>query len=66
MRGSANVSLNEDRLKKLKIPVPSIEKQKELVKDVLRAEQKISEIKRRLNEATKDLEATISALKARF
>jgi type I restriction enzyme M protein len=66
MRGSANVSLNEERLKKLKIPLPSIEKQKNLVRDILQVEKNISNLKRLLVAANEDFDAAATSLKASF
>jgi restriction endonuclease S subunit len=66
MRGSANVSLNEERLKKLKIPLPSIEKQKNLVRDILQVEKNISNLKRLLVAANEEFDAAATTLKASF
>lgn len=67
MRGSANVSLSEERLGRLRIPVPpSIEKQKELVHQLVQARNRIESLKSDLSEAGKDLENHFSALRSEF
>ena len=66
VRGSANVSLNEERLRKLKIPTPPIAKQKNLVKDILQAEKNISNLKRLLTAASEEFSAAAASLKVSF
>jgi type I restriction enzyme M protein len=67
MRGSANVSLNEDRLGKLRVPVPStIEEQKRIVCEVVTAKQKIESLKEQLIQAEREFEQKFKELKNSF
>ena len=67
MRGSANVSLNEERLGRLRIPVPpDIEKQKELVASLVQTKARIDALKASLVEATTDFESQFAAMRSEF
>ena len=67
MRGSANVSLSEERLGRLRIPVPpNIEKQKELVHQLVQARNRIESLKIDLSEAGKNLENHFNVLRNEF
>lgn len=67
MRGSANVSLNEERLGRLRIPVPiDIEAQKELVRHLVQTKQRIESLKRDLSAAESDFENHFSTLRNQF
>lgn len=67
MRGSANVSLSEERLGRLRIPVPpTIERQKELVHKLVQARNRIDSLKNEMSDAGKALESHFSALRSEF
>jgi type I restriction-modification system DNA methylase subunit len=67
MRGSANVSLNEDRLKKLRIPLPSrIEDQVEAVKGIVESRMEIDSIKASLVDAEKRLSEELKHFGTKF
>lgn len=67
MRGSANVSLNEGRLGKLRIPVPdSIEEQRRIVDGVVLAKRKVEDLKEELALAEVDFDKKFSELRASF
>lgn len=67
MRGSANVSLSEDRLAKLRIPVPNtIEAQKELVSDLLACKNSIDGLKKEIVTAETRFAESFDALKRSF
>lgn len=67
MRGSANVSLNEDRLGKLRIPVPTdIEEQKRIVHEVVTAKQLIESLKEQLTQAEGEFEKKFAELRNTF
>lgn len=48
MKGSANVSLSLDKIGKVKVPIPCIDVQKELINDLVDNENKINELKREI------------------
>lgn len=67
MRGSANVSLNEGRLARLKIPVPeSVEEQKRIVNSVVQSKLKVETLKEQLAVAEIDFENKFSEFRASF
>jgi type I restriction-modification system DNA methylase subunit len=66
MRGSANVSLSEERLGRLRIPVPDIRTQKKLVHQLVKAKQKIELLKENLTEAGVDFVNNFSTLRHNF
>lgn len=67
MRGSANVSLNEDRLKKLRIPLPpTIEEQMKLMTSILHARSKIDALKIELANSEKELKEELEKFGARL
>lgn len=67
MRGSANVSLNEERLGKLRIPVPvNIDEQKRIVQGVVNAKQKIESLKSDLIQAECEFEELFAELRNSF
>ena len=67
MRGSANVSLSDKRLAKLKIPMPNtIQEQKRLVSELEKAKQKIDELKNNLDSAVTVLDEKFVELRNSF
>jgi restriction endonuclease S subunit len=67
MRGSANVSLNEDRLGKLRIPVPtSIEEQKKIVSGLVNTKDEIEKLKNTISELENKHLMLINELKESF
>jgi len=67
MRGSANVSLNEERLGKLRIPVPnSIEEQKRIVSKVVQARLNIETLKGQIACAEMAFDNAFSELRDSF
>ncbi len=67
MRGSANVSLNEDRLGKLRIPVPAdIEEQKRVVCEVVAARKRIESLREQLTQAESDFDKKFEELRNSF
>ncbi|WJJ93353.1 restriction endonuclease subunit S [Neopusillimonas aromaticivorans] len=67
MRGSANVSLNDVRLGKLRIPVPpSIDEQKRIVDKVVQARLNIESLKKQLTLAELNFDKEFSELRDSF
>ncbi|MEF3063436.1 N-6 DNA methylase [Pandoraea apista] len=67
MRGAANVSLNEGRLGKLRIPVPrDVEEQKRIVEGVVQARVSIESLKERLAQAELDFDEKFAELRNSF
>jgi len=67
MRGSANVSLSEERLGRLRIPVPiDINAQKELVRDLVQSKQRVESLKKDLAVAENEFENYFIALRSQF
>jgi type I restriction-modification system DNA methylase subunit len=66
MRGSANVSLSDERLGKLRIPVPGKTKQLALVKDLVQIRVQETETKNRLKALEQAAEESLEALLQSF
>lgn len=67
MRGSANVSLNEERLGKLRIPLPvDVEEQKRIVQELVNAKQNIESLRDELSQAEKEFELKFTELRNAF
>ena len=67
MRGSANVSLSEERLGRLRIPLPpDTETQKRLVKELVLAKDKIEGLKQQLAQANLDFENSFASMRHGF
>ena len=67
MRGSANVSLNEDRLGKLRIPIPaSIAEQKKIVADLVDTKDEMEKLKTKISQLELDFSELTRKLKESF
>jgi type I restriction-modification system DNA methylase subunit len=66
MRGAANVSLNTERLARLKIPVPSRDQQEELAMKLSQMLQRIAELQRELASDRVRLEEAIEKFREEF
>jgi type I restriction-modification system DNA methylase subunit len=67
MRGSANVSLNEERLGKLRIPIPlSVAEQKKIVADLVHTKEELEELKAKIAQLEIDFSQKSRELKESF
>jgi type I restriction-modification system DNA methylase subunit len=66
MRGSANVSLSDERLAKLKVPLPSEEEQRELVRDLVEGKRMEHQLRNELYELDRRNEAQLEQLRNAF
>jgi type I restriction-modification system DNA methylase subunit len=66
MRGSANVSLSDERLGKLRVPVPGKKQQLALVGDLVKLRQRESEIRNQLKDVEISAQRSLERLRGSF